>query len=216
VTADRLLLWRHGRTASNANGRFQGQQDVPLDDVGRVQVKCAAELIADRVGGGECCIVGSDLRRAAATAQALSERLGLSVESDPELREVHAGVWEGLLQSEIIDRFPAEYAAWRAGQDVRVGGGERRSEAGERAERAISRHASAMPGGLLVVASHGAALRGALVRLLGLPGDSWVRFDGLRNAHWAELVRRRDSWVLGEYNVGPPEPAQDEATVAEG
>ena len=208
MTAARILLWRHGRTASNADGRFQGQLDIPLDDIGLEQVKRAAEAIADRIADlGECRIVSSDLSRATVTAQALAERLGLPVTTDPQLREVNAGSWQGLLRSEIQAGYPAEYEAWRARDDIRVGGAERRSEAGARAARAIRDHAAAMDGGVLVVASHGAALRGATVDLLGLPPDAWARFEGMRNAHWVLLTAHTrhgvtDGWVLTEYNAG--------------
>lgn len=203
MTADQILLWRHGRTASNADGRFQGQQDVPLDDVGLVQVKEAAELLAAMIGTTSCRLVSSDLSRAIVTAQVLAVRLGIPVSTDPELREVNAGEWEGLLRTEIAANYPRELAAWRAGEDVRVGGGERRSEAGARAERAIRRHAAQQDGGILVIASHGAALRGALTRLLDLDAWAWNVLDGLRNAHWADLRRRGDGWILTAYNVGP-------------
>jgi broad specificity phosphatase PhoE len=209
VTADQILLWRHGRTASNADGRFQGQQDISMDDVGLVQVKQAAELLASLIGTSSCHLVSSDLGRAVMTAQALADRLRIQVNTDPELREVDAGAWEGLLRSEIAASFPEELTAWRAGEDVRVGGGERRSEAGARAERAIRRHAAQVNGGVVVIASHGAALRGALMSLLDVDVWAWNVLDGLRNAHWADLRRRGDSWILSAYNVGPFDELDD-------
>jgi glucosyl-3-phosphoglycerate phosphatase len=205
VTADRLLLWRHGRTASNAGRRFQGQLDVPLDEVGRVQAKTAGAQLADEVAGVACRIVSSDLSRAHDTALALSERLGLPVLIDPRLREVYAKDWEGLAHAEIVARDPELFAAWRAGEDVAAGGGERRSEAGARTETAISEHAAGEEGGVLVVVSHGAALRSALERLIGLTAWSGHVFGVLHNAHWADLQRHGERWVLAGYNLGPAE-----------
>ena len=46
MTARRVLLWRHGRTAWNVEHRFQGQADPPLDEVGRAQSSAAAALLA--------------------------------------------------------------------------------------------------------------------------------------------------------------------------
>ena len=46
MTAARLVLWRHGRTEWNVTGRFQGQAEVPLDEVGREQAVVAAPLVA--------------------------------------------------------------------------------------------------------------------------------------------------------------------------
>jgi probable phosphoglycerate mutase len=209
VTADRLILWRHGRTASNAGGRFQGQLDVPLDDVGRVQIKDAAEQLAAEIDATPCRIVSSDLSRAHDTALALSARLDLPVATDRRLREISVGDWEGLFHAEVIAKDAQGFAAWRAGADIRPGGGERRSEAAERAEAAIRTFADEQDDGVLVVASHGAALRGAILRLVGIEQRSSQVLTPLRNAHWAELERRRhgEGWVLAAYNVGPPRAA---------
>ncbi|HEY6793514.1 MAG TPA: histidine phosphatase family protein [Kineosporiaceae bacterium] len=205
MTADRLLLWRHGRTASNAADRFQGQLDVPLDDVGRVQVKDAAELLAERIADRPCRIISSDLSRAHETALALAGFAGIPVTLDARLREVSVGRWQGLLHGEVKDVDPDGFAAWLSGDDIAVGGGERRSEAAARAAESIEEHARAMAGGVLVAASHGAALRGAVQRLIGLATWSPHLLGGLRNAHWAELGRRGHRWYLDRYNLGPRE-----------
>ena len=60
----RIVFWRHGRTAWNAESRFQGQTDVPLDDAGREQAALAAAALA-RLQPAR--IVASDLARAMAT-----------------------------------------------------------------------------------------------------------------------------------------------------
>ena len=203
MSADRLLLWRHGRTASNAADRFQGQLDVPLDDVGRVQVKDAAEILVGRIAGKSCRIVSSDLIRAHHTALVLAGLIGLPVTPDARLREISVGRWQGLLRSEVQAAEPESFAHWRVGDDIVVGGGERRSEAAARTATAIEEHATAMDGGVLVVASHGAVLRGAVQRLIGLSPWSPRLLGGIRNAHWADLTRRDDGWVLDGYNIGP-------------
>ena len=201
MTAVRVVLWRHGQTGHNAANRFQGQLDVALDDVGRAQAARAAGML---VRLGPTRIVSSDLSRAAETAAALSQLTGLEVETDPELRELHAGAWQGLLQEEIEDRWPAEFAAWRRGDDVPIGGGERRSDLAVRVSAAVERHTEQTEdGGVLVVTAHGGALRAGMLRLLGLPIETWGRFVGLANTHWALLDRRASGWSVLEYNVGP-------------
>jgi glucosyl-3-phosphoglycerate phosphatase len=201
VSASRVVLWRHGQTGHNLADRFQGQLDVDLDDIGRAQAARAADML---VGLRPSRIVSSDLRRAADTATALAAVTGLTVETDPALRELYAGHWQGLLRSEIESRWPGEFAAWQSGDDVPVGGGERRSEVSVRAADSIERHAAGtQDGGVLVVTAHGGALRGAMLRLLGLPLGAWGRFAGLANTHWALLHRRASGWSVAEYNVGP-------------
>lgn len=207
MTADRIVLWRHGRTRSNVDGRFQGQLDVPLDEVGLEQAEDAADLLAGLLAAdaraGRVCLVASDLRRTMQTATPLSERLGLPIVQDPGLRERGAGSWEGLLRDEIEATYPEDFARWRAGEDFPLGGGETLSGASERAEDALRRHAAAMDGGTLVAISHGAAGRGGLLRLVGLPSQAYVSFEGLSNCHWADARRRAGAWVLAGYNIGP-------------
>ncbi|SDQ05283.1 histidine phosphatase family protein [Quadrisphaera sp. DSM 44207] len=205
MSAARVVLWRHGRTASNAAGRFQGQLDVPLDGVGREQARRAAAVLA-RLEPAR--LVASDLSRAADTAQALADLVDLPVLTDPDLRELHAGVWQGLLAREIREGWPQMHAAWRGGEDVAVGGGERRSDVGRRVAAAVRRHAEATAdGGTLVLASHGGAVRAGVLELLGLPAGSWPRLGGLANCRWAVLAAREDGWSLTGYDLGPdPEP----------
>ncbi len=207
MSAGRLVLLRHGRTAFNADGRFQGQLDVPLDEVGVGQAQEAADVLAGVLAApsarGEVRLVSSDLRRARQTAEPLAARLGLPVQTDPGLRETSAGSWEGLLRHEVQARDPEQFARWLDGEDIAIGGGETRSQAGERCGLAIAAHADTMDGGTLVVVSHGASMRGGMLRLVGLPATAYALFAGLLNCHWVDVRRRTDAWVLEAYNVGP-------------
>jgi broad specificity phosphatase PhoE len=202
VTARRVLLLRHGRTTYNAEARFQGQADVPLDQVGIGQAKQAADTLAGQLTGQPVRILSSDLVRASATAMALGERLGLEVTLDVRLREIYAGQWEGLLRDEIVAQWPDEYTAWHRGENVRVGGGETRSEAGARAAEAILEADRAMDDGTLICVSHGGALKAAILQVIGTSASwPWNGLEGLRNAHWAELQKTSRGWRLSCYNV---------------
>jgi glucosyl-3-phosphoglycerate phosphatase len=205
VTAQRVLLLRHGRTAYNAEARFQGQLDIPLDEVGLGQAKRVADTLAGELDGGPVRIISSDLSRASQTADALADRLGVDVTLEPRLREIYAGGWEGLLRAEIVAGWPEEHAAWRRGDpEVRIGGGESRVDAGIRAAAAISEAEQAMDGGTLVCVSHGGSLRSAVFLLLGTPSWPWHALEGLRNGHWAELRNTSRGWRLSTWNVGTP------------
>jgi glucosyl-3-phosphoglycerate phosphatase len=205
VTAQRVLLLRHGRTTYNAEARFQGQLDIALDEVGVGQAKRVADTLALELAGEAVQIVSSDLSRAAQTAYAVATRLALAVRPEPRLREINAGEWEGLLRDEIIARWPDEYAAWRRGDpDVRIGGGESRVDAGRRAAAAITDAAEAIDGGTLICVSHGGSLRAAIFLLLGTPSWPWNALEGLRNAHWAELQKTGQGWRLSCWNLGTP------------
>ena len=98
----RVLLIRHGQSEWNADGRWQGQADPPLTDLGRAQARHAAKAL-----GPVDAIVASDLQRAAATAEIIAEELGVGpIELDGDLRERDAGEWSGLTRSEIERDWP--------------------------------------------------------------------------------------------------------------
>ncbi len=231
MSARRVVLLRHGRSTSNAEGRFQGHHDVHLDEVGHAQAAAAAavlaELLAAEASRDAVRVVSSDLARAVETAEPVVKALGVDLATDPALRERDAGNWQGLLRAEIAERFPDEFAAWTAGRDVAIGGGELLAQCWGRAEAAIRRHAESMDPapdgaaqGALVVVGHGTSMRGGMMRLVGLldggPDDP-VRYrmlGGFGNCHWAE-VRASGSgagsgWVLARFNV--PLPASDGAS----
>ncbi len=212
------MLWRHGQTVWNAERRFQGQSDIPLDETGRAQADRAARLLA---GLRPDLIVSSDLSRAASTAAALARLTGLEVTLDKDLRERHGGCWEGLTDTEIRARYPAEHASWNPPD------GEPSVVVADRVAGALHRVAAALAGGglaggglaeegvsepanrtgLAVVVSHGAALRLGMSRLLGMPEELFGVLGPLSNCSWSMLGRRHDRWRLLEHNAGTlPEP----------
>ena len=208
-----LVLWRHGRTSWNSVSRFQGQEDVPLDEVVFDQVRRAAQTL---VGLQPTHIVSSDLSRALDTARALARLAELEVQVDPDLRETFAGQWQGLTKTELMERFASDYSAWGGDSSVRPGGGETRLEVAQRVMRAINGALTSVPdGGTLVVASHGGALRAGLGRLLALEPAQWTALGVLANAQWTVLQELDENiprppglqWRLAEYNAGSlPEP----------
>jgi broad specificity phosphatase PhoE len=199
------VLWRHGQTAWNLEGRFQGTTDIPLTEVGLAQAKRAARLLAALRPDA---IVASDLRRAADTAAELSALTELEVAHYEGLRETYAGVWQGLTHQEITERFGEEYAAWKRGEPVRRGGGELETEVADRAAPVVLEAADKLPdGGTLVVVSHGGAIRTTIGRLLGLDPFTWESLGGLSNCCWSVLSEGARGWRLQEHNAGSlPEP----------
>lgn len=203
----RVVLWRHGRTAWNAEGRFQGQLDVELDAIGEEQALRSARLLA---GLPPSAIVCSDLVRARTTAEPLLRLTGLPATYDPGLRETHGGVWQGLTGGEMAAGDVAGFTAWRHGSNLPAGGsGERRSEVGARAVEVIRRALEPRaPGEVLVVVTHGGTARAAIGTLVGLPVEHWDVFGGLANCSWSVLEETPSGgWRLAEHNAGTlPEP----------
>jgi glucosyl-3-phosphoglycerate phosphatase len=195
---------RHGQTVWNAERRFQGQSDIPLDETGLAQAERAARLLAALRPD---MIVSSDLNRAAATAAPLARLTGLEVILDKDLRERQGGLWEGLNDAEIRERFPRAHATWDPPDgEPSVAVADRVAAAIQRAAAAVAEQVTG-PDGLAVVVSHGAAIRLGMSRLLGLPDELFGVLGPLSNCSWSVLATRYGAWRLLEHNAGTlPEP----------
>jgi len=165
----RILLARHGETPWNAEGRYQGQIDIPLSPVGEAQAKALGERLKDVVIDRA---VASPLSRAQSTAR---YALGPSRESmltlDADLQEIAHGEWEGLLASEIHDKDPARLQAWREEPDtVLMPGGESLRQVLERSWRGLATAAEGLGANdTLLVVAHDAVNRVLLCKVLGIP-----------------------------------------------
>ncbi len=213
MAGNRVLLWRHGQTDWNIVNRFQGHSDIPLNDVGRYQVKHAAEILA---GMNPTVIISSDLGRARATAQALAELVGLPVTTHENLRETNGGLWEGKTGKENRAEDFQNFIRWIDGDDNPAGTtGEKRSEVAARAVGVIMKELEGKTDQLLVVATHGGTARCVLGELLQLPLSHWGVIGGLSNASWSILERNTRQWNLIEHNAGSiPEPVYGEESGA--
>ena len=194
------MLVRHGETAWNADGRWQGQAHVPLNDVGRRQ---AALLAAHFAAAGQTYarVVTSDSIRARDTAAPIAQALGIPVGPDVRLREIHVGEWQGLTAAEVRSWDPERYLEvehdpWR----TRRPGGESGADVGARAVACLEAHAAA--GAHVIVVSHGGTIRN-LLQHLGL-----ARADHLVVGNTARSVLVRTltgdglaQWSLEAFNA---------------
>ena len=194
MTARRVLLWRHGRTAWNVERRFQGQADPPLDAVGRRQAEAAADEL---VAYAPVAVVSSDLARAVDTARRLADRLGLPLGLDPRLRERSLGHWEGLTRDEVGRLYPEDFAHWLAGREDCQAGSEPREQLAERAAAAVADTL----GETVVLVTHSATAIALTGRLLGLPRSSWRAIGPLGNCRWSELRHDEHGWRLRAHNL---------------
>lgn len=158
----RLLLVRHGQSEWNADGRWQGQADPPLSDLGRLQARAAGATI-----GAVDAIVASPLERAHLTAMAISESVGVGpVLVVDDLMERHAGEWQGLTRAQIDAQYPG-YLEDRGEHRRRPPGWEDDDVLLERVLRAIATILTELDGADDVVAvTHGGVIY-ALERHLG-------------------------------------------------
>ena len=212
-----LICVRHGRTAWNADRRFQGQTDIPLDDEGLAQARAlAAHLGGERFDRAYT----SDLVRARATAETIVAGRAGSLIALPELREMHFGQWEGLTWDEIVARWPElDVANEKIPMYYTAEGGESWDELGTRVEAALRRVTSEMqPDDRALIVCHAGVLH-AIVRVLkehAAPGavhaETVVRFSP------CGILRARGSfergWELTAVNETAPELPANETPLA--
>ena len=167
-----VLLLRHGRTAWNAERRYQGQADPPLDSVGRRQAVEVAGLVAALRPD---VLVSSDAVRARQTAEAIGAAMGLPVTLQDEFAEVDFGRWEGLTFREAREANPAELTAWLASPEVAPPGGESFTALARRVRRGRDAVIAAHPGRTVVVVSHVSPIKTLLRLALDAPPVSMYR-----------------------------------------
>ena len=175
----RLFLVRHGETDWNREGRFQGQQDTPLNDRGRGQARGVAERLR---GHRFDAVISSPLSRALDTARAIQTAAGRTdpVILEGGITEIHHGDWEGRLASEVRSLWPDLLDRWhRTPEEVRMPGpgGETLEEVRARAVEAVDRLVRSFPDSAdLCVASHDAVLKALLCHWMDAPLGSFWRF----------------------------------------
>ncbi len=175
--ATTLYLFRHGATGWNADGRWAGRAEMPLSDLGRLQVeRLAARLAA--LPGPWAAAFASPLGRARESAALVAARLGTRVEVDPRLLEVSYGEWEGKTPGDVqaTPGGARRYAEWEA-RPARVAppGGETASDTLERIVAFARDLVHRFPGGQVVACGHRTTNRILLAHALGLPLDEFRR-----------------------------------------
>jgi broad specificity phosphatase PhoE len=177
-----LVLVRHGITAWNAEGRLQGQTDIPLAPKGREQALALGRRLADawtrppgNLPGPPTAVYTSDLSRACETTDLVlapvRERLSCfapAIHVTPLLRERHFGAWEGLTAEEARVRFGAS----RSHRDE----GEPHLVVRERMQTILEQIKSdtqeAKRNRVVLVVGHGGSLRHLVCVATGLPVES--------------------------------------------
>lgn len=114
-----LFLIRHGETDWNAEGRLQGQKDIPLNQKGRGQAARNGRTLAEHLAStgrsaDDFDWVASPLTRARTTMEILRGEMGLvatDYRPDPKLVEISFGEWEGATMAEMRDIDPVGRAA---------------------------------------------------------------------------------------------------------
>ncbi len=184
----KLLLIRHGHSLSNETGRFTGQLDWDLSDIGWKQAALlAAYLEKDHPPD---CIYTSDLCRAVHTITPYTDKHpALPVYKMKELREIHGGVWQGMTAAEIQAAYPEAYHIWKHNIGLaHPTGGESVADLSIRAAVTIQEILSQNRGHTVLVVTHAVVIRSLLCRYQNLPPEDMHRIAYVRNASVTEVL----------------------------
>ncbi|EJO21412.1 putative alpha-ribazole phosphatase [Selenomonas sp. FOBRC6] len=162
-----IIIIRHGETEWNKTGRFQGHSDVPLSAEGRAQAAALGKnLVVDHVDA----IYASDLTRAMETAAPLAQRFGLEVISDPLLRELNFGSWEGRNFNDVNAENPnAMKNFYTDPEQADIPESEPFPEFQRRVAGRVREIVAQERGKRIVIVSHGASIRILFADILSMP-----------------------------------------------
>ena len=162
----KVILVRHGKTVWNAEGRYQGKMDIPLNEEGKEQARRVGEELKDFPVKA---VFSSPLSRCRDTAEETARHHGLEVQVKEGFKEIDHGEWEGMLASEVEERYPELLKLWRTKPaEVQMPGGESLKDVYDRAVKAFEEVVSQFsPEDLIVIVGHDATNKVLMCHLLG-------------------------------------------------
>jgi probable phosphoglycerate mutase len=203
-----LLVIRHGETDWNRQHRFQGQIDVPLNDIGLTQAGRLGRRLADEPVD---VLISSDLQRARSTAAPLAQLRGLQSSLEPLWREQGFGMLEGLDVPTIRSRHADLWSSWtRHDADYALpGGGESNTAFHARVMRALQATLAAHGGKRVVVVTHGGVLDmlWRTANALPLHGARVCEIPntGINRLRWTDGRLQVVEWANAQHLDGLPE-----------
>lgn len=153
----KLVIVRHGESLFNLTRQYTGQTDVPLTEKGLAQAKITARYILENYKIDE--VYSSDLCRAIDTAKPVADPLGLTIKTDSRLREINAGIWQGMYFKDVREKYKDEYALYQSDRTTqRTPGGEGLFDVQKRTLEAVDAIAKTNDGKTVMIATHNGPL----------------------------------------------------------
>jgi probable phosphoglycerate mutase len=201
-----LIFIRHGETDWNRQQRFQGQIDVPLNEVGHAQAQRLAQALA---GERFDLLLSSDLQRARQTIAPLERLQGASALPGAQWREQAFGVLEGLSVDEIKSQHPALWAHWlRHDADYSLPEGESVRRFHARVVDAVKTLVREHEGRRVLVVTHGGVLdmlwRTVHGHSLHGPRDCDIPNTGINRLRWRAGSLDLERWADDTHLAGLP------------
>lgn len=204
----RLILVRHGESEWNRIGRYQGQEDAPLSELGLRQ----AEALANRLKREQIeAIYTSPLQRARRTAEAIAHfHPEAPFIEERALYEIHHGEWQGLLAAEVRERYSELLAEWRSFPTrCQMPGGESFSNILKRTLNLREHLAKKHVGGTILLSTHDVVVKILIADALGMHMDRinriWVTNASISVVEYTDdlpfLVSLSEACHLGTLEV---------------
>ncbi len=109
-----VILIRCGRTGWDDSNRLQGRTDLPLSESGREAAQVTVrDLAALASGTGIATIYAGPDEACVETGAMLSQATGARSKTVDDLAGLDLGIWDGLLESQLMERFPTAYRQWK-------------------------------------------------------------------------------------------------------
>lgn len=196
--AKKILLARHCETGPDYYGRFVGSSDIGLGPAAPEQAKRLAGIIAAYHPSVTFC---SPLRRAQLTAEMVSNGTPLGeILTEPDLREVDFGRWEGLSFAEIAEGDAELVKRWSVwSPEFAFPDGEVTGDFLQRVQTAGDKLAAREEETVLAIA-HGGVVRALICHLLRLPARNYLLFD-VKPARLTVIDYFPEGGVLAGFNL---------------
>lgn len=193
-----IMLVRHGETAYNAIGRYQGHMQISLNDTGFAQATRVGKRLRQH---HFAAIYSSDLLRAVQTANAIAHHHQQPVNELAGFREIDVGLWEHLTVAEITAQFPSNFAAYRTtpGRAIYTGGesyAQMQIRAMQALDTVMHRHDSHDS---ICVVCHGGTIRAIVCAVLNLDIDNYTQM-WIDNCAITTVIQQHGKLRLGNLN----------------
>lgn len=185
----RLIFVRHAQTEANAKHYLQGQSDGVLNAVGKAQAANIAGYLRtffiDKV-------YSSNQKRAVATATAIADEHGLSVQTDVRLQEWNCGDWDGMPAAEFLQMTREQGLK---ASTLQPPNGETFQQVRSRAVAVLAEILDESEGKSVLICSHGDFIRSSIGILMGIEADIVTNFL-LDNASYSILENQQGTWKI--------------------
>lgn len=162
-----IYLIRHGECAGNAEERFRGRTDFPLNEIGLLQAEAIAKQLADKPLD---FVFSSPLLRATQTAELVAQAHSLPVTICEGFNNMCIGIWENRLKREIIEQYPNEWKLWlERPEELHIQNAETCDDVRNRMFTELESIVKKHEGANIAVVSHRGSLKPLIAATLNIP-----------------------------------------------